>query len=309
MEQFRTELPITPAPFIDHRTTIVTTGSCFSDNIGQKLSESKFVTLVNPLGTSYNPVSIHKSLMLTVPDDELFVESQGLWRNFDFHSKFSDVDKERLRLRLSENLKEKESDVAIITYGTSWVYTYQDKIVSNCHKRPASEFRKRLLTIEEIVNSFKAFHSHFTKKIILTISPVRHLKDTIELNSVSKSVLRHAIHEIVTVFPDVDYFPAFEIMMDDLRDYRFYDKDMIHPSEVAIEYIWEKFGEKYFSEETRELNRRIEKISRAIQHRAFHPSSSQHKAFLQNTIVELRELKNHVDVSKEIRELEQQLNG
>jgi hypothetical protein len=297
--EFRTEVTLTPRPMIDHRTRIVTAGSCFADNIGQKLAESKFPTLVNPLGSIYNPVSIHKSLMLNEPDERLFVESQGVWRNFDFHSKFSGVDKEKVKESLQKSLVNMyDFDVVMITYGTSWVYSYHDTIVANCHKRPAGEFTKRLLSVGEIVESFERFYPG--KKIILTVSPVRHIKDTLELNSVSKSVLRTAIHEIQQRFPDVDYFPAYEIMMDDLRDYRFYAKDMIHPSPVAIDYIWEKFGERYFSDATRELNKRWEKVSRSLNHRAFQPATRQHNDFLKGVLTELEGLNGLMDVSEEI---------
>ncbi|HZY78131.1 MAG TPA: GSCFA domain-containing protein [Cyclobacteriaceae bacterium] len=301
--EFRTEVTVMPRPMIDHRSRIVTAGSCFADNIGQKLSESKFNALVNPLGTVYNPVSIHKNLMLNEPEEKSFIESQGLWKNFDFHSKFADGDKEVLRESLRKGLANvREFDVMMITYGTAWVYKYQNDIVANCHKRPAKEFEKELLSVEQIVGSFGKFHTN--KKIILTLSPVRHIKDTLELNSVSKSILRTAIYEIQKSFPGVEYFPAYEIMMDDLRDYRFYEKDMLHPSQVAIDYIWEKFGERYFSEETRELNKRWEKVSRSLAHRAFQPGTGKHKEFLKGVLKELEGLKGELDVSEEIRDLE-----
>lgn len=297
---------------IDHGVRIVTAGSCFADNIGQKVFESKFKVLANPMGVCYNPMSIHKSFLTQEVDEALFVESQGTWRHFDFHSKFGEIDRSKVLQNLMSRLQsvaQFDADVVMMTYGTAWVYRRQGKIVANCHKRPGSEFEKVLLTPEEIVESFSDLHKKIKKKIILTLSPVRHVKDTLELNQVSKSVLRVAIHEIKKKFPEVDYFPAYEIVMDDLRDYRFYDADMIHPSQVAIDYIWEKFGEQYFSAETKQLNARWEKVSQSISHRAFHPESKEHLAFLKKTLSDLHELKTRLDVSKEIEEIERRLNA
>jgi len=311
MEQFRTELPITPAPFIDHRTTIVTTGSCFSDNIGQKLSENKFRATVNPLGVCYNPISIHKTLMMNKPDESMFVESQGTWRHFDFHSKFAAGSKDGVRDMIGKQLPVHGSEVVIITYGTSWVYKHKtsDTIVANCHKRPQAEFEKLLLTVDDIVKSFAELRGFLKeKKVIITLSPVRHIKDTLELNSVSKSILRTAIYEIERSFLNVDYFPAYEIMMDDLRDYRFYEADMIHPSQVAIDYIWDKFGDRYFSKETKEVNVRWGKIARSLRHRVFNEGTEEHRKFLKGVLKELEEISSRLEVLEEIDQVKRILS-
>lgn len=305
MEQFRTELPIVPAPSITHGRSIVTTGSCFSDNIGQKLSENKFRTTVNPLGVSYNPISIHKGLMMTKPDPDLFIESQGTWRHFDFHSKVSAASKDELRERIGKQLPVANAEVVVITYGTSWVYRHRatKKIVANCHKRPQSEFEKILLTPDEIIRSFEELQASVKANIIVTLSPVRHTKDTLELNSVSKSILRYAIHN----FKNIDYFPAYEIMMDDLRDYRFYDSDMLHPSPVAIDYIWKKFGERYFSEETRRINERWGKIKKSLDHKVFNKGTEEYREFLRKVLKDLEELRGVLDVSKEVEDARRRL--
>jgi hypothetical protein len=309
--EFRTELTITPKPMIDHRSKIVTAGSCFSDNIGQKLSENKFHSLVNPLGVCYNPISIHKGLMMTEPVEDLYVESLGLWKHFDFHSKFNANSKEELRRILVNQLMPRVTDTIMITYGTAWVYRHKatNKIVANCHKRPQVEFEKVLLTIDDVVRSFGELRQFTTQKIILTLSPVRHIKDTLELNSVSKAILRSAIHEIQNSFEGVDYFPAYEVMIDDLRDYRFYEADMIHPTDVAIDYIWKKFGERYFSEETKELNVKWNKVARSLNHRVFNEGTEQYRAFLASILKDLNELKSQIDVSKEITATEGRLNA
>jgi hypothetical protein len=305
MEQFRTGLSITPKPMIDHRLSIVTAGSCFSDNIGQKLSQNKFNVLVNPLGTCYNPLSIHKGLMMTEPDEDLYVESQGMWRHFDFHSKFAASSKEELRDILRKQLSRPSTDIMMITYGTSWIYKHKatGKIVANCHKRPQHEFDKILLTPKQVADSFDDFRGSMKQKVIVTLSPVRHIKDTLELNAVSKSVLRYAIHQL----KDVEYFPAYEIMMDDLRDYRFYDSDMLHPSQVAVDYIWEKFGEKYFSTDTRDIIGRWQKVLRSLNHRVFNENTGQYKDFLKGILKELEALRDRLNVEDEIIEITRRL--
>lgn len=309
MEQFRTEVPITSAPLIHHGSTIVTSGSCFSDNIGQKLSENKFRVLTNPSGTCYNPLSIHKGLTMDEPDEDLFIESQGTWKHFDFHSKFSSNSKDDLRKILQEQLRSisGRTDIVILTYGTAWVYRHKatNKIVANCHKRPQVEFEKILLTPAQVIESFEQLQSSLRQNIIVTLSPVRHIRDTLELNAVSKSILRYAIHQL----KNIEYFPAYEIMMDDLRDYRFYDSDMLHPSKVAIDYIWDKFGERYFSKETRDINDRWQKVARSLHHRPFNIKTEEHKKFLNGLLKDLKELKSVLDVSGEIGEVENRING
>jgi hypothetical protein len=196
----------------------------------------------------------------------------------------------------------------MITYGTAWVYQRQDtgEIVSNCHKMPAAAFAKSLLTQKQILASFDAFYRHLKAmnpviKLVLTVSPVRHLKDTLALNSVSKSLLRLCCHTITEQYPGVDYFPAYEIMMDDLRDYRFYKSDMIHPSADAEDYIWERFLECYASASLREFIAKWQVIQSALKHKPFHPGSSGHQIFLQQTVQQLEALSHLVDVEKERR--------
>jgi hypothetical protein len=195
----------------------------------------------------------------------------------------------------------------MITYGTAWVYERKEtgEVVANCHKMPNTLFTKSLLSQQAIADSFDAVYKELKKfnpaiKIILTLSPVRHVKDTLELNSVSKSVVRAACHVISGSFADVSYFPAYEIMMDDLRDYRFYKADMIHPTDVAEEYIWEKFSEKYFSVELKLFLSQWKEIQQAINHRPFHPTSVAHQSFLKETLKRLESLKEMVDVEDEL---------
>jgi hypothetical protein len=206
------------------------------------------------------------------------------------------------------------TSLILVTYGTAWVYKRVDcgEIVSNCHKMPTKNFVKRLMKEDEIVQSFREMNATLLElnpnaKVIVTVSPVRHLKDGLEQNSVSKAILRTACNTMVTQFKNVEYFPAYELMMDDLRDYRFYKSDMIHPSEEAENYIWEKFGEKYFSEDTKNFIKKWESIVSALNHKAFHPSSHGHQIFLKDTLRRLEDLKTSVDVSEELRIVKSQI--
>lgn len=321
MDSFRTEIKVAPKTPIDHRSVIVTAGSCFSDSIGAKLSENKFEVLVNPFGTSYNPLSIHRSLLAESPEANMFTSRDGSWFHFDFHSQFYDATRAALEEKLQEKIKATSAfinrdDVLLITYGTAWAYRHvaTKQIVSNCHKQPGNLFKKELLSTQAIVEDFESFLQKLrtrrpSLKIILTLSPVRHTKDTLELNQVSKSVLRLAIHQVMERNQDVEYFPAYEIMLDDLRDYRFYATDMIHPSDLAIDYIWGKFTETYFNGGTKQLCERWERVRRALQHRPFHPKTDQYRTFLSSIAKDLDELKNSLNVSQEIAEVNRQLRA
>ena len=324
MSEFRTVLVNSPGSFQiglpDHCLTI---GSCFADNLGQLLQKHKFNTLVNPFGTSYNPISIHKVLRYandnTLPQLETFGELNETFFNYDFHSSFSNLSKANLEKSLSTTISKaheflKSTTVLLITYGTAWVYERIDngEIVSNCHKVPAQHFNKKLLTQKKILESFKGLHDPLMTlnpnlKIILTLSPVRHLKDTLELNAVSKSIIRLSCHTITELYPNVEYFPAYELVLDDLRDYRFYDRDLLHPSPDAIEYIWKYFGEKYFSTETVLFIKEWGEVIKALGHRAYQPNSAGHQKFIHRLISKLENLKIKINVNQELNQLKGQL--
>lgn len=323
---FRSELiPDPSAVKINLKDPILTAGSCFSDAIGMKLLESKFNVLANPFGVSYNPHSIHKVLRYalhnqSVPENT-FAESQELFVNYDFHSSFSALKKSEVESKIRETISAshsflKEAKWIFITYGTAWVYERKDTgdIVSNCHKLPATGFTKSLLSQKKVLESFDEFYRNLktvnpTCNLILTVSPVRHIKDTLALNSVSKSVLRLACQSISETYSDAWYFPSYEIMLDDLRDYRFYKADMIHPSAEAEEYIWHKFSACYFDDVTREFLKQWSPIYTSLQHKPFLVESSAHQTFLTKTITKLEELSKTVNVDKEIASLKSQLNG
>ena len=321
---FRTAVTLKPSPYkIQMDDRILTLGSCFAQSIGQKFLDHKLRTLINPFGTTYHPLSIHKLLHYALyheyPPPHTYLENAGVTFNYDFHSSFHGPEQANLQKQLQECIGVshyflKNCRRLIITYGTAWIYERVDtgEAVANCHKMPSAIFAKRMATVAEMVDSFKALHKALETinpalQIILTVSPVRHIKDTLSLNSVSKSALRLACHELSEQFTQVDYFPAYEIMMDDLRDYRFYETDMIHPSEVAEDYIWEKFCEKYFEPSTLQFFNEWTEIRKALAHRPFHPEGNAHQDFLKNTMVRLEAVAPIVDVAEEISQIKSRL--
>ena len=320
---FRTEIACPSANPIGLKDSILTTGSCFADQFGRWLETNKFDVLINPYGTNYNPISIHKTLIDSTTlalDDRLSVALRGIWHHFDYHSQWSSHQKEDLTASIKKiqhqvNQYMKKMDVLIITYGTAWIYQHktQNSIVSNCHKVPATEFEKRLLTVEEIMDSFKQLYDVVKAirpdiRIIVTVSPVRHIKDTLVLNSVSKATLRLACHHLSNRYEEVDYFPSYEIMMDDLRDYRFYDRDKIHPSEEAIDYISHKFSDQYFKPALKSFIEKWYTIRQSMEHRPYHPNSEAHQHFLKELVHKLEELKEVVSVEQEIKTIQSQIH-
>ncbi len=317
MKIFRTELQLKSSIFnFGLRDPIFTIGSCFADQIGTQLKQNKFKASINSLGVIYNPLSIHRALRYSIkagtPAEETYVQQGGLWNNYEFHSSFSAITKEETTQKIKHSINAahdflKEAKVLIITYGTAWAYERLDngELVANCHKVSSKNFNKILQTPAQIEESFHRLYPELkslneSTKIILTVSPVRHIKETLEFNQVSKSVLRLACHSIQDRHSDVTYFPAYEIMMDDLRDYRFYEPDMIHPSPEAIEYIWDKFSHHYFDNSTKDFIHQWKLVSADLQHRAFHPQADAHQDFLRETLKKLEALRTIVNVDDEI---------
>ncbi len=319
-KSFRTEINLAlPSQQIHLKDKIFTLGSCFSDHIGQLLQQYKFKAMVNPFGIIFNPVSaIHlmqQALMGEPLSKEKIVQNQGMYYHYDLHSEITSAEKASFEELIGEKLKTagnflKESKVLMLTMGTAFVYRlFENKeVVANCHKMPARHFNKELLTPEQIILAFNEMHKLLPKDtcIILTVSPVRHIKDTISLNTVSKSVLRLACHHLSEQHPNVHYFPAYEMLIDDLRDYRFYKADMLHPNATAINYVWEYFSQVFIDEASNDFISKWDKIRKAIEHRPFNPATEEHKHFLVNTLDRLRDI-TEVDVNKEIKMLEDRL--
>ncbi|MCS6832345.1 MAG: GSCFA domain-containing protein, partial [Flammeovirgaceae bacterium] len=256
MKTFRTTFTTHyPHPKINLKTPILLVGSCFAENIGELLLQHKFHALCNPFGTIFNPLSISHLIQTTLqeksPDENGFLEHDERWFHLDYHSLINGATQEELLQKIFHaHFQAKQfltSDgLLILTLGTAWVYWHKPTChyVANCHKQPSLHFEKKLLSVEEVVASLEALHQTLPPqlKILLTVSPVRHLKDTIPLNSVSKATLRLATHQLTEKYPErFAYFPAYELLLDDLRDYRFFAEDMIHPNSIAIQYVWEHF--------------------------------------------------------------------
>ncbi len=313
----RTEIELRPASFkIGIGSKIITIGSCFSEVIGSQLSENKIDTLCNPYGTVFNPASIFKlinhSLQNQAVFKHLFLQNDDIWQHYDFHSKFFAKTKEELENTLNHTHQQvnqflKKANVLIITLGSAWVHQLKEnsQIVSNCHKSPGHLFKKELLTIKEILMRFRTMHESLKLqnpkiKIILTVSPVRHTKETLSLNSLSKSILRTACHELEQEFEDVHYFPSYEIMIDDLRDYRFYADDLIHPNAMAEKYIFDKFGEVYFEGNFLEFLKEWGQIRASLSHRPLHEKSASQRIFLEKLLDKLLNISTKVEVQEEI---------
>jgi len=297
--QFRTEIGISKGNhLIDYDSDIILLGSCFSENIGDKLSYDKFNSLVNPYGILFHPVAIEKAItqginQIQYTTDDLYFFND-LWLSFNHHTKFSSTDREKILFNINSgitdfNLRLQSATHLIVTLGTAWVYRFveNDKVVANCHKIPQKKFSKELLSIDDISESLDAMITLIKSinkniSVILTLSPVRHLKDGFIENSMSKAHLLSAIHEVTNINKNIHYFPAYEIMLDDLRDYRFYNEDMLHPNAMAINYIWDKFRNSWMSEKTIELSNKVESLQKSLAHKPFNPESEQHQAFLKN---------------------------
>lgn len=294
---FRTQIPISPnLNPIDYNSKIVSLGSCFAVNMAEKFEYYKFQNSVNPFGIIFNPVSIEKLIYRIVnqvffTEKDIFFHNER-WHCFEVHSDLSNPNKEEFLENLNAILKLSliqlfQASHLIITFGTSWVYrNFESKaIVANCHKLPQNQFQKEILSVEIIGNSIKNTIDLIQKinpdcNFIFTVSPVRHLKDGFVENQRSKSHLITAIHDTIKPqLPAINYFPSYEIMMDELRDYRFYAEDMLHPSAVAIDYIWSKFKESTIAESDFPVMEQVDSIQKSLSHKPFNPNSESHLKF------------------------------
>lgn len=298
---------------ISYQSKIVSFGSCFAENMGEKFRYFKFQNVVNPFGIIFNPVSI-ENLVLRVVNKQMFTENDiffhnDLWHCYEVHSELSNPDKDDFLQKLNSLIEEfhfqiSKSSHFQITYGTSWVYRNKasNKIVANCHKVPQSQFDKEILSVTTIERSIENTIDLIQKinpncAFIFTISPVRHIKDGFVENQRSKAHLISAMHKIINYqLSIVNYFPSYEIMMDELRDYRFYAEDMLHPSQTAIDYIWIRFLENYISVENQATMDEVSTIQKALAHRPFNSNSEAHQKFLvtlKTKIVRLQEVFPH----------------
>lgn len=301
-------LEFTPKAFdvkINHRHNLMLIGSCFTEQIGTKLASHKFSVLDNPNGILFNPISITRSISSYIDNKQytaadLFYQNE-CWNSWEHHSRFSNPDKEKCLVGINESQTGayevlKNADWLLITLGSAFVYELDDKnVVANCHKVPTDKFVKRLLSVEEV---YAGLHEMIEKtivfnpglNIIFTISPVRHLRDGFVENNRSKATLIHAVHQLVENSKGCFYFPAYELIIDDLRDYRFFAEDMVHPNYAATNYVWRKFMATCIDEPSQHLMKEIAVIVAAKNHKPFNPSSEQHKKFLQTNLEKIKKL-------------------
>lgn len=321
MTHFRTELFIDENPDkINYDSKILSIGSGFSKIFKNHLSKYNFDINNNPFGTIYNPISIfnliHQTLENKEIDQNYITENDGYWNHFDFHPKVKSGSKAELidQLQTSVNSSHeylKETDFLILTLGSAFVYKLTDnqKTVANCHRAARNKFDKQLLSTQEIVDGFRSVYGklNHVKNIVLVVSPVQHTKDSLTLNAVSKSTLRLACHQIMSEFPYVKYFPAYEFLTSDLRDYRFYQRDLIHPNELAMDYIFKKFVESYLHEDIKNEVLSIEDLLSSMHHEPYNHQSTEYQKSVKKVMTQIDQLSDKMDLSSLLEELKEKI--
>jgi len=312
--KLQTKIPIASnQPAIDYDSKIVLLGSCFVENIGDKLSYAKFQTLQNPFGILFHPKAIENIIERALLDNS-FTEEDVFFKNkrwycFEMHSSINAIHKKDFLVLINKKLAELKvyllnSTHIVLTYGSGWVYRFikSQKLVANCFKMPQKEFKKELLNVSDINSSLSNVISLIKEinpkaSIITTVSPIRHLKDGFVDNNLSKAHLITAIHQVLSsesLLKTLFYFPSYEMMMDELRDYRFYEEDMIHPNNTAVNIIWEAFNKAWISSETVPLQKAILAIQSSLEHKPFNPNSEDHLLFIRNLEAKISLIKKDV---------------
>ena len=325
--QTSVELPA-GLPAIRHADHILLMGSCFAENIGALLSDAKFRLELNPFGILYNPLSISSALREIATKKEYTEKDlfayRGLWHSPMHHGSFSASTPEETLQHINVRLQQarqamQQLDWLMLTFGTAYVYEQKEtgKVVANCHKLPESNFNRRLLLVDEIVDEYTSLITSLAArnpnlKILFTVSPIRHIRDGMHANQLSKSTLLLAIDRLQQFFPQhVFYFPSYEIVLDELRDYRFYADDMLHPSPLAVRYLWERFSETFFSADTKQIMAEVEDIRRDLAHKPFHPTSEAYQRFLGQIVLKIERLIGkypYLDFQKETELCHMRLN-
>lgn len=304
--KLQTTINIKPLKYqISYKSRLFAIGSCFAQRIGDAMKRSKFNITTNPTGVLFNPLSISSTLKRLknkefISINELHEGEMG-WFHYDFHSSLNGATAEDTLAQINSCIEQahealKQSEGVIITLGTAWIYELADsmRLVANCHKQPARKFIRRRISVEEAYAAIKQIVDALPdKQIILTLSPIRHLADGACDNAVSKATLRLAIEQACEEFPNIEYFPAYEIVLDELRDYRFYGDDMVHPSSIAVEYIWERFCDSALSAECRTTLEKVMRIVKAAEHR---PYNSQSDAHLRHCAAQIRAIETLSEV-------------
>ena len=285
------EFPLLPFD-LNHQQRFCFIGSCFAENVSRKFSEHKFHTMSNPFGVLYNPLSLCSCINDLVQqrfDESQMIQHDGLWHSFSHHGSFFTLKKKDLIKNIKQSItlghqSLKEADVLFLTLGTASVFEYNQQVVSNCHKLPAKAFERRRLSVNEIVQTFgesleKLKELNPKLQIVFTLSPVRYTKDGLHDNSLNKAALLLAVDELLSKISDIYYLPIYECVIDELRDYRFFADDMAHPNALAVDYVWEKLENAYFSSQTKALNKQVIKLTKAFNHRPLNTNPEAHLHF------------------------------
>lgn len=308
---FRTEILSKPASFtISHQTRLMLLGSCFATNVGQQLEKYRFPSMINPFGVLYNPLSIARMLQVLIDNERCkpsdLVEHDGLWHSWLHHGSFSRASADACLAACNDASCSaaqwlRQTDVLIITFGTARVYREisSGRVVANCHKIPAKQFTNERLSVDEICDVWRTLIKQLLQinpmlKIVCTLSPIRHWKDGAHDNQLSKASLLLAIDVLQGEFQSISYFPAYELLMDDLRDYRFYESDMLHPNQTAIQYVWQQFVTMFLADNTKQLLKQINEVVQAVAHRPLHRETAQYRSFIEGSLrkIECLEMQN-----------------
>jgi hypothetical protein len=307
MKPFRTILPDEEFPFrIRHSDGVLTLGSCFADHLARRLRRGKFQVWHNPFGILYSPLVLAQALDLLLGEKEYsgqdLIRSDGLWHSFDFHGQFSGVDADQVLTAMNESMDQVRRDWSairclVVTLGTAfhWRKRSDQRIVANCHKVPSREFRRELPALESITQSLRTALMKVQDRVpevqvLLTVSPVRHLRDGLVASRRSKALLLASVHDLVDDLDFVHYFPAYELLEDDLRDYRFYARDRCHPSEEAVDYVWAYAARHLLVAESLQMLQDIDKLHRGLDHRPFHPDAAPYGAFCRQLEDQIKQL-------------------
>lgn len=319
--EFRTivHIPNDPKVSISHSDEILLMGSCFAGHIGRMLADAKFRCNANPFGIVYNPHSIRVALRQIIENKpyteaDLFFHDEH-YRSYMHHGLFANHSLEQALDNINSRINEAHHalprlNYVLLTFGTSWVFTLKDsgQVVSNCHKMPAGTFNRTRMSIEEIVADYTTLIQDIqqlnpTCKFLFTVSPIRHAKDGAHSNQLSKAVLLLAIEQLQCLFPEQAlYFPAYEIVLDELRDYRFYNEDMNHPSPLAVDYVWERFSETFFAKETLTIINECQKIKKDLLHKPIDKDSNAYRNFLKQIVLKINAFEKkypNLDLEKE----------
>ena len=319
------QVPVPKYTFdLSHSDKVFSVGSCFAQHMADRLLHYKFSCTSNPYGTLFHPIPLLQNLTDALKgndiDEHLFLEREGAVFHYACHSSIWADSKEEFKTKLhglqsSVARDLKESKLLIVTFGTAFLYQLADsgKAVANCHKQPKNTFTKGLSSPQAIQTVFQSFYTELKKQnpgiqILLTVSPVRHIRDGVHNNNVSKSALLLASEEIQNSFEEIHYFPAYEIVLDELRDYRFFEKDRVHPNEEARDYVWDKFSKALLNPDSLLINKDLDKLFSSINHRAFREESEAHQQFLKKTLDLALELNEKVDLEVEIKDLKSRLH-